>query len=98
MNKRKITKLDHLKFKPFNKYGKSIKGWSWHKISFDKKNEHHFFGADLVKNDPVKYLKTRNKSEKKHVGKTNIRNNPYFKNFIVTESEFKKLVTNFNNH
>ena len=66
-------------------------------ISVDKKNEHHFFAADLVKNDPVKYLKTRNKSEKKHVGKTNIRNNPYFKNFIVTESEFKKLVTNFNN-
>ena len=67
-------------------------------ISVDKKNEHLFFAADLVKNDPVKYLKTRNKSEKKHVGKTNIRNNPYFKNFIVTESEFKKLVTNFNNH
>ena len=37
MNKRKITKLSKLKFQPFNKYGKAIKGWSWHKISFDKK-------------------------------------------------------------
>ena len=37
MSKRKITKLNNLKFKPFNKYGKPIKGWSWHKISFDKK-------------------------------------------------------------
>ena len=37
MNKRKITSLDHLKFKPFNKYGKIIKGWTWHNIGFDKK-------------------------------------------------------------
>ena len=49
MNKRKITKLDHLKFKPFNKYGKSIKGWSWHKISFDKKTN---FGTYISKLDP----------------------------------------------
>ena len=39
MSKRKITKLNNLKFEPFNKYGKPIKGWSWHKISFDKKAE-----------------------------------------------------------
>ena len=26
MNKRKITKLDNLKFEPFNKYGEPIKG------------------------------------------------------------------------
>ena len=49
MNKRKITKLDHLKFKPFNKYGKSIKGWSWHKISFDKKTN---FGTYISKLAP----------------------------------------------
>ena len=49
MNKRKITKLNHLKFKPFNKYGKSIKGWSWHKISFNKKTN---FGTYISKLDP----------------------------------------------
>ena len=49
MNKRKITKLDHLKFKTFNKYCKSIKGWSWHKISFDKKTN---FGTYISKLDP----------------------------------------------
>ena len=49
MNKRKITKLKNLKFKPFNKYGKSIKGWSWHKISFDKKTN---FGTYISKLEP----------------------------------------------
>ena len=37
MGKRKITKLNRLKFKPFNKYGPPIKGWTWHNISYDKK-------------------------------------------------------------
>ena len=49
MNKRKITKINKLKFKPFNKYGKSIKGWSWHKISFDIKTN---FGTYISKLDP----------------------------------------------
>ena len=49
MNKRKITKLDHLKFEAFDKYGKTIKGWSWHKISFDKKTN---FGTYISKLDP----------------------------------------------
>ena len=49
MNKRKITKLDQLKFKPFNKYGKLIRGWSWHNISFDKKTN---FGTYISKLDP----------------------------------------------
>ena len=49
MNKRKITKLEHLKFKPFDKYGKSIRGWSWHKISFDKKTN---FGTYISKLEP----------------------------------------------
>ena len=38
MNKRKITNLNNLKFKPFDKYGETIKGWTWHKINFDEKN------------------------------------------------------------
>ena len=49
MNKRKITKLDNLKFKPFDKYGKPIKGWFWHKISFNEKTN---FGTYISKLDP----------------------------------------------
>ena len=49
MNKRKITKLDNLKFEPFNKYGEPIEGWSWHKISFDEKTN---FGTYISKLDP----------------------------------------------
>ena len=49
MSKRKITKLNQLRFKPFNKYGKPIKGWSWHKISFDKKTN---FGTYISKLEP----------------------------------------------
>jgi len=49
MGKRKITKLNNLRFKPFNKYGKSIKGWSWHKISFNKKTN---FGTYISKLEP----------------------------------------------
>ena len=49
MSKRKITKLNQLKFKPFNKYGAPIKGWSWHKISFNKKTN---FGTYVSKLKP----------------------------------------------
>ena len=49
MGKRKITKLNYLKFKPFNKYGAPIKGWSWHKISFNKKTN---FGTYISKLEP----------------------------------------------
>ena len=49
MNKRKITKTNHLKFKPFDKYGKPIDGWSWHNISFDKKTN---FGTYISKLEP----------------------------------------------
>jgi len=49
MDKRKITKLDNLKFEPFDKYGKVIKGWSWHKISFDEKTN---FGTYVSKLEP----------------------------------------------
>ena len=49
MDKRKITKLDNLNFEPFNKYGEQIKGWQWHKISFDEKTN---FGTYVSKLDP----------------------------------------------
>ena len=49
MNKRKITNLDHLKFEPFDKYGEPIKGWTWHKISFDEKTN---YGTYISKLEP----------------------------------------------
>ena len=49
MNKRKITKLNKLRFKPFDRYGKPIKGWSWHRISFEKKNS---YGTYISKLEP----------------------------------------------
>ena len=54
-----------------------------------------FLEADLVQNDLTRYLKTRSYGEKLSIQKSNIRKNQYFKNFIVQESEFKKLITNF---
>ena len=49
MNKRKITKLNNLKFEPFDKYGEPIKGWSWHKINFDEKEN---IGTYISKLEP----------------------------------------------
>ena len=49
MRKRKITNLSNLDFKPFDKYGDPIKGWSWHKISFNEKTN---FGTYISKLDP----------------------------------------------
>ena len=49
MSKRKITKLNNLKFIPFDKYGKTIKGWTWHNISFNKKTN---FGTYVSKLEP----------------------------------------------
>ena len=49
MDKRKITKLDNLKFEPFDKYGKPIAGWTWHKISYDEKTN---FGSYISKLEP----------------------------------------------
>tara|TARA_A100000164_G_C21544095_1_gene601863 strand:+ start:61 stop:414 length:354 start_codon:yes stop_codon:yes gene_type:complete len=49
MDKRKITKLDNLKFEPFDKYGEPISGWTWHKISYDEKTN---FGSYISKLDP----------------------------------------------
>ena len=49
MDKRKITKLDNLKFEPFDKYGEPIAGWTWHKISFNEKTN---FGSYISKLEP----------------------------------------------
>ena len=49
MDKRKITNLKSLKFKPFDKYGEPIHGWEWHNISFDKKTN---FGTYISKLEP----------------------------------------------
>ena len=38
MSKRYINNLNNLDFKPFDNYGEPVKGMSWHKISYDKKN------------------------------------------------------------
>jgi len=50
MSKRKITNLSNLKFKPFDNYGKVIKGMSWCKISYDKKNGG--YGTYILKMEP----------------------------------------------
>jgi len=50
MSKRKITNFHNIKFEPFDNYGLPIKGMSWHKISYDRKNGGH--GSYLLKMDP----------------------------------------------
>ena len=49
MSKRIITNFNNLDFKPFDKYGEPVKGWSWHKITFDEKTN---FGTYISKLDP----------------------------------------------
>ena len=49
MSKRIITNFKNLDFKPFDKYGEPVKGWSWHKITFDEKTN---FGTYISKLDP----------------------------------------------
>ena len=50
MDKRKITNLDNLDFKPFDKYGDPIKDWYWHKICFVEKTN---FETYISKLEPV---------------------------------------------
>ena len=50
MAKRKITNLYNVKFEPFDNYGAVVKGMSWHKISYDKKNGGQ--GSYLLKMEP----------------------------------------------
>ena len=50
MGERFINNLDNLEFLPFDNYGEPVKGMSWHKISYDKKNGG--FGSYILKMDP----------------------------------------------
>jgi anti-sigma factor ChrR (cupin superfamily) len=50
MSKRKITNPYNVKFEPFDNYGAVVKGMSWHKISYDKKNGGQ--GSYLLKMEP----------------------------------------------
>ena len=50
MSKRIIKNINDLKFEPFDNYGKSIAGMSWHKISYEKKNGG--YGTYILKMDP----------------------------------------------
>ena len=50
MIKRKITNLYDVEFIPFDNYGVTVPGMSWHKISYDKKNGGH--GTYLLKMEP----------------------------------------------
>ena len=38
MSKRKITNLFNVDFKPFDNYGVTVPGMSWHKISYSREN------------------------------------------------------------
>ena len=49
-NKRKITNIFDVIFKPFDNYGSPIPGMSWHKISYNKTNGGQ--GTYLLKMDP----------------------------------------------
>ena len=49
MKRRIISNPLNLKFEPFDNYGKSIKGMSWHKISYEKEKGQ---GSYILKMDP----------------------------------------------
>jgi len=50
MLKRKITDLFNVEFKPFDNYGVTVPGMSWHKISYNRKNGGQ--GTYILKMDP----------------------------------------------
>ena len=50
MIKRKITNLFNVDFKPFDNYGVTVPGMSWHKISYDKQNGG--YGTYILKMEP----------------------------------------------
>ena len=50
MSERFVNNINNLKFEPFDNYGEPVKGMSWHKISYDKKNGG--FGTYILKMDP----------------------------------------------
>ena len=51
MSERFFKNINNLKFEPFDNYGEPVKGMSWHKISYDKKNGG--FGTYILKMDPA---------------------------------------------
>ena len=51
MSERFVKNINNLKFEPFDNYGEPVKGMSWHKISYDKKNGG--FGTYILKMDPA---------------------------------------------
>ena len=50
MLKRKITDLFNVEFKPFDNYGVTVPGMSWHKISYNRENGGQ--GTYILKMDP----------------------------------------------
>ena len=50
MTKRKITNPYDVKFIPFDNYGVTVPGMSWHKISYSKENEGQ--GTYVLKMEP----------------------------------------------
>ena len=50
MAKRKITNVKNVNFEPFDNYGVTIPGMSWHKISYNKKNGGN--GTYVLKMEP----------------------------------------------
>ena len=50
MSERFVNNINNLKFEPFDNYGEPVKGMSWHKISYDKKNAGQ--GTYLLKMEP----------------------------------------------
>ena len=50
MTKRKITNPYDVKFIPFDNYGVTVPGMSWHKISYSKENGGH--GTYVLKMEP----------------------------------------------
>ena len=50
MIKRQITNIKNLKFKPFDNYGVTIPGMSWHKITYNRQNGGH--GTYILKMEP----------------------------------------------
>ena len=51
LNKRKITKIREVTFKPFDNYGSPIPGMYWHNISYDKSKGGQ--GTYILKMDPM---------------------------------------------
>lgn len=66
------------------------------KISNYKKNKHNFFGADLINNDFNFSSGYSNIS--KYISEKTLLNSNYYKNFLLKESDFKKLITNFSKY